>query len=178
MYQKVFSLFEGWLMCQSALLQSILWACIGFLLTACANFTFHTVFLQRALRCLFITPTPTGNFSGSHLLCPDPFSQPCSFSKPVILPWVGLIAGSDPLWRKVIPWPSQLASPTLFLVPASQWSLLGITGNFFGVRQSPAFIFWQLLFKQRHCAVGDTSKRCNKHCLYYELWSMGYQNRI
>lgn len=136
------------------------------------NFTFHTVFPLRALQCLFITHTSTGNFSGINLLCPDPFSQPCSFSKPVILLWVAVFAGSDPLWRKVIPWPSQLAGPRLFLVPASWWSLL------FGVRQSPAFIFWQALFKQRHRAVGGISKSYGKHYLYYELWSTGYQNRI
>lgn len=53
-------------------------------LTARVNLTFHSVFLLRALRCLFITPTPSGNFSQSHLFCPHPFSQPCSFSKPVV----------------------------------------------------------------------------------------------
>lgn len=150
----------------------MLWICTGFLLS-----TIHAVFPLHFLWCLFTTPTLTGNFSAIHLLCPDAFSKPCLFSKPVFLLWDGLVAVSHALWRKVITWPRQPVSPRLFLVPASQWSLHGIIGKLFGVRQSPALIFWQL-FKQRHCAVGGTSKRCNKLYLYYKFWSVGYQNKI
>lgn len=114
----------GW--CVSLVYSShMLWICTGFLLS-----TIHAAFPLHFLWCLFTTPTLTGNFSGIHLPCPDPFSEPCLFSKPVIPPWAGLVAVSDPLCRKVITWPSQPVNPRLFLVPASQWSLHGIIGNF------------------------------------------------